>query len=222
MLAAVVNAATVAASVALWRVALARASGTPTRSPTRQEVALTASTAAVNAVALLPAWWLWRRGTLTLADPSPLAAVAGFAYLVAVVETAMYLLHRLFHTDLLYRWFHRVHHVDDRRMHPLALFVMHPAEPLGFALVVGLAIVAVPVPLAAIVAFFGLNLAMGTLAHLPAPALDGDRWSDRWLGGAVLHQGHHRTPEGDFGFFTQVWDRVLGTRSGGSPAAGPR
>ena len=64
-----------------------------------------------------------------------------------------------------------------------------------------------------VVLFFGLNLVVGTVAHLPWREGTPERWGDRWSGGPALHQAHHEHERADYGFFTQVWDRVLGTRS---------
>jgi lathosterol oxidase len=114
---------------------------------------------------------------------------------------------------VLYLWFHRIHHVPDRRMTAVALFVMHPLEAVGFASVLLVLMALVPVTLASVVLFFGLNLVVGTIAHLPWRDGTPERWWDRWLGGPALHQAHHEHERADYGFFTHVYDRVLGTRS---------
>lgn len=209
----VLNLATVGASWVLWSwLGRRRAVQPQTRPLGRRDVGLAASTTLVNALALLPAWWLWRDGLLEVADPSLLGTVAGTAYLLVGLETAMYAIHRTFHLGWLYRAFHQVHHTDDEAMTPLSLFVMHPLEPLGFALVTGALLVAVPVPFAAIGAFFTVNLVLGTLAHVPLdPAAPASRW-DAWVGGSRLHQAHHARPGSAYGFFTTGWDRLLGTR----------
>ncbi|MGN6695092.1 MAG: sterol desaturase family protein [Aquihabitans sp.] len=208
----VLNVATLISSILLWdRIVRWRGLGDLTRRPTRAEWLLTASTVAVNASALLPGWWLWREGRIELAPPALGRTLIDVVFLVAGVDTVMYFVHRIFHHGLLYRWFHRIHHVPDRRMSPVALFVMHPLEAAGFSFVVLVLMALVPVTLASVVLFFSANLVVGTLAHLPRRAGAPERWWDRWLGGPAPHQAHHEHEPSCFGFFTQVWDRVLGT-----------
>lgn len=209
----VLNVATLATSMALWHLLVRRRSlADLTRPPERSEVVLTASTVAVNAAALVPGWWLWREGWIHLAPPGLARTVLDVAYLVVGVDVVMYAVHRIFHWGLLYRWFHRIHHVPDRRMTAVALFVMHPLEAAGFAIVLLGLMGLVDVTLSSVVAFFGLNLLVGTVAHLPWRPGTPDRWWQRWLGGSAPHQGHHADEAAAFGFYTQVIDRVLGTR----------
>ena len=210
----VLNAATLATSVVLWHGLVRRWDLTDqTRVPERSEVLLTASTVAINALALLPGWWLWREGWIELAPSSLGRTAIDLVYLIVGVDAVMYGVHRVFHWGLLYRWFHRIHHVPDRRMTPVSLFVMHPLEAAGFSVVLLGLMALVDVTLASVVVFFGLNLTVGTLAHLPRRPGAAERWWDRWLGGTVPHQGHHADEAADFGFYTQVIDRVLGTSS---------
>lgn len=63
-----------------------------------------------------------------------------------------------------------------------------------------------PISIPAIMAFATLNLAAGTLAHLPSTS-ETNRffWTD-------FHQTHHEHPETNHGFFLPFWDRVAGTR----------
>ena len=130
------NIGTVAASIALWRLLVGRrAVGAATRQVGARDIRLAASTTLVNAIIVLPVWWLWRRGQIELADPSIGETFVGAAYLLVGLDLAMYVLHRTFHTGELYRWFHSWHHTDDERMTPLTLFVMHPAEAAGFGAV---------------------------------------------------------------------------------------
>lgn len=113
----------------------------------------------------------------------------------------------------LWRLTHGTHHTGNDRMCTVSLFVMHPAEPAGFAGVVLVLLLLWPVSFLAIATFFGINLVIGTLAHLPVDAARRVRWTDRNVGGAVLHQGHHRDEAANFGFFTAFWDTALRTRA---------
>lgn len=202
------NLSTVTNSVVLFRLLVReRAVSAQVRRPNGRDRSLTASTTFVNAAAVLPPWWLWSRGTIELASPS-LRIVLEVLYLTVAIDTAMYALHRISHHGVLFRWFHQVHHSDDRPPSELTLFVMHPVEAAGFSTVMIALMLLWPVSVPAIAVFFGLNLVVGTVAHVPL--VTPGRW-ENILGGSRLHQVHHEETNANFGFFTQVWDRALGT-----------
>ena len=85
---------------------------------------------------------------------------------------------------------------------------MHPVEAAGFSTVMVALMLLWPVSVPAIAIFFALNLLIGTVAHVPLVALGA---LDNVLGVSRLHQTHHEDPDTNFGFFTQIWDRALGT-----------
>jgi len=208
LLSIVLNVQTVATSVVFYRLVInRRPTAAPIRPSNRRDWILTGSTTLVNSLVLLPAWWLWKNGTIELATPSAFIVVE-VLYLIVGLDAAMYFLHRIFHQGVLYRWFHSWHHTDDRPLCDMSLFVMHPAEAAGFGAAMIVLMVLWPVSVPAVAIFFGMNLVIGTLAHVPPSAPS--RWDD-FLGWSRLHRIHHDDVEANFGFFTQFWDRALGT-----------
>lgn len=165
----------------------------------------------VNGLVLVPAWWLWRRGTLELPDPELLPTVGQFIYLALFMDTALYWLHRVGHHESVYRFVHERHH-EETTMTPLSLFVMHPIEAAGFGFLMLCALLLIPVSVPAIAAFGTLNLVAGTLAHQSLGS-DGSAGSAlaRFGGWAVFHQAHHVDPSVNLGFFVPLWDRLAGT-----------
>ncbi len=210
----VLNVGTVIASVCLWRLLIARRTvDDAVRRVDRRDVRLTASTTLVNAAVALPAWWLWREGIVEIDEPSVVGVVADTVVLLVGLDLSMYVLHRVFHQGVLYRWFHAWHHTGDERMTPVTLCVMHPFEAAGFGLATLGLMWSSPVSVPAVLAFFTINLIVGTVAQVPRsddPAAVEPTVG--WFGGSSLHAGHHARPDTNFGFFTQVWDRLLGTR----------
>ncbi len=208
----ILNAAAVVSSMVLWRVLVARRSVVgATRTPAARDIRLAASTTAVNAAITLPAWGLWREGVIELPDPTVGGVLVDVIVLIIGIDVAMYAVHRIFHLGALYRWFHVWHHTGDERMSPLTLFVMHPFEAAGFGLATLTLMWVNPTSIVAISIFFTFNLVIGTVAHVP-PRTAVDAATVGWFGGSSMHAGHHARPETNFGFFTQVWDRLLGTR----------
>lgn len=208
------NCATIGTSAALWywRVHRRESEGL-VRTVSSRDVALATSTTVINSASLLPAWWFWRNGTFDLVAPTFPRILVEVVYLVAGFETIMYAVHRLIHVGAIYRWSHSTHHTNNSEMSSMSLFVMHPAEPAGFALTMLALLVLWPLSVVGIACFFIINLGFGTVAHLPVDGSMKLRWWDRHLGGAVLHQGHHRNEGTNFGFFTQFWDWALRTRA---------
>ncbi len=209
-IALVLNVGVVANSVALWQL-FARRHGVHdlARPISDRDRLLTATTTVANAAGVLPAWWLWKADVIELPSVQPARVLLELLYLAMAVDLVMYWAHRIFHMDPLYRWFHQVHHTDDSPNNALTLFVMHPAEALGFSILVTVLLILWPVSLLGIALFFMVNLITGTLAHVMTagpPTV-----YDRIFGGPHLHQAHHDAPRSAYGFFTTVSDRLFGS-----------
>lgn len=210
-IAVAINVAVTSSSALWWSLLVARRGVSSTvRAASRRDVLLAVSTTSVNAAVLLPAWWLWRRGVVELADVRAWRVPVELFYLAVGVDLVMYWVHRAFHVDPLYRWFHAVHHRDDLPLSPLTLFAMHPLEAAGFGAVTLALLWLWPVSIVGVAVFFALNWVVSTLAHVPPGSRHGG-WAARWLGGSVAHVAHHDRPRRNYGFFTQCWDRLFGT-----------
>lgn len=206
----ILNVGVVANSVALWQL-FARLRGVTdlARPISDRDRLLTASTTVANAAGVLPAWWLWKADVIELPSVQPGRVLFELVYLTIAVDLVMYWAHRVFHLDPLYRWFHQVHHTDDSPNNALTLFVMHPAEALGFSTLVTVLLILWPVSVLGVAIFFMINLVTGTLAHVMTTRPP--TGYDRIFGGSQLHQAHHDTPRSAYGFFTTVSDRLFGS-----------
>ena len=207
----VLNVSVTLTSIALWTLL----SGTrPSRSElSNRAVSSALVTTAVNGLVLVPAWWLWQRGTLVLPRPELLTTTLQFVYLSLFMDTALYWIHRLGHHELVYRFVHERHH-EETTMTPLSLFVMHPIEAAGFGFLMTTAMLLVPISVPAVAAFGTLNVVAGTLAHQPVSTTRGGTLQ-RLGGWARFHQAHHEDPAVNLGFFVPFWDRVGGTAATG-------
>ena len=142
-----------------------------------------------------------------------------------LMDLGMYVSHRLAHHPWIYPWVHRTHH-RHHSVNPLSLFVLNPIEVLGFGSLMLAVLVALPLSGAAVLIYLVLNVLFGTLGHAgvePFPESWRRRLGWREIGSSSFHASHHQSPGGNFGFYTQIWDRLFGTlnpdvsRSGSGP-----
>ena len=174
----------------------------------RGDVLLSLAVVAVNVLVGVAGWLPWKRGAITLRDGGAGGALLDLLLLVAYFDLTLYAFHRLLHTEPLFRLAHGRHHAH-RDVSGLSLFVMNPVEAAGFgALLIG-ALVVRDFDVKAVIGFLALNWLFGTVGH---SGLRFDSAALRWLAGdSVFHHRHHATGRSNFGFFTPLWDRWLGT-----------
>lgn len=181
----------------------------------RREIVLAASCILLNAVVTLVGWWLWTKGIITYRNDTGWRALADVFVLLAVMDLAMYWLHRVAHHPWLYGWMHAPHHVY-RHPRPLTLFVLSPLEVLGFG---GLWLVVITLYEASwlgMSSYLVLNVVFGTIGHLgtePVPDAATRVPGVRAVAGGTFHAQHHVERDFNFGFYTLVWDRLFGTLS---------
>jgi sterol desaturase/sphingolipid hydroxylase (fatty acid hydroxylase superfamily) len=176
----------------------------------------------LNGGVAVAGWLLWQAGLLHVRRNASAWAVAlDVAVLFVAMDVLMYAFHRLAHLRWLYPLIHRTHHRYDRPR-PLDLFVLNPAEVLGFGALWLALLYVYPATWGGILIYLGLNLAFGTLGHVgvePYPAA-WLRWPVlRHLGSSTFHAGHHQDLAVNFGFYTTLWDRLFGTLGGPQEAA---
>lgn len=183
----------------------------------RREIALAAITVVLNTLVSVVGWALWRAGVIVIRADTGLRAALDALALLLLMDLAMYFLHRLAHVPPLYRLIHATHHRYDRPR-PLSLFVLSPLEVLGFG-GLWLVVLLVYAPAwAGVLAYLALNAAFGAIGHLgvePLPEAMLRARGLRHLGTSTFHADHHQDPAHNFGFYTDVWDRIFGTRKPG-------
>ena len=163
-------------------------------------------------------WLLWRAGVIVVRRETAAWRVAlDVLILLVAMDFLMYVFHRLAHHRWVFRIVHSTHHRYDKPR-PLNLFVLNPFEVLGFGALWLAVIAAYPTTWAGMLIYLALNLAFGTLGHLgvePFPKAVARLPLLRHLGSSTFHADHHQDRHVNFGFYTDVWDRLFGT-------AGPR
>ena len=190
--------------------------GEPPAPPTAREWRYAALGVLVNTLVTIIGWKLWTEGYLTIRRDVSWRALVDFGVLLLLMDLGMYALHRVAHSRL-FMPIHRLHHEFDRP-HVLTLFVVHPIETFGFGLLWLAVLLVYPASWLGIALYVTINLAAGVLGHLGVEPFP--RWwtripVGRQIGTSTFHAQHHRDVEHNFGFYTVVWDRLLGTLSPG-------
>jgi sterol desaturase/sphingolipid hydroxylase (fatty acid hydroxylase superfamily) len=165
------------------------------------------------------------RGLATIPDSVPpggtLGAAGALVALILLNDLWFYVVHRLLHTPWLFRWVHAVHHrsVD---VDPLSSYSFHVVEAALLTGWIVPAVLVVPLPLPVLMAAQAAGLANNLMAHLGYELLPA-WWTRapglRWSNSATFHALHHARYRGNYGLFTRVWDRMLGTEIEGYEAA---
>jgi sterol desaturase/sphingolipid hydroxylase (fatty acid hydroxylase superfamily) len=183
----------------------------------RQEIVLASICVVLNTAVSVAGWALWRAGVIVIRTDLGVRAALDALLLLVVMDAAMYVLHRAAHIPILYRLVHATHHRYDRPR-PLDLFVLSPLEVVGFG-GLWLLVLAVCSPAwIGVVAYLGLNAVFGAVGHLgvePLPDAILRAPLLRHLGTSTFHADHHQDPAHNFGFYTDVWDRLFRTRKPG-------
>ena len=179
----------------------------------RLQAWLAAVAVLMNSVVTVAGWGLWKAGVIRLDTAATARIAADFVALLLLMDLLMYAGHALAHRPALFPFAHALHHrfVDAR---PATLYALHPLEILGFG---GLWLAALSVhafSVWAILGYTAVNLVFGIFGHLGAEVLPlAARRSQvfRWIATPTLHAGHHVQPAYNLGFYTSIWDRLLGT-----------
>lgn len=178
-----------------------------------QEIGLALSCVVFNTLVTIAGWWLWRNGYIVIRRDTGLRAWLDAVVLLLIMDLAMYVTHRLAHLPWVYPVVHATHHHYDRPR-PLDLFVLNTLEVLGFG-ALWLAVIALYTSSwLGMVVYLTLNLIFGMVGHLgvePFPRSWAQRRFLRHIGTSSFHAGHHHDRNGNFGFYTLIWDRLLGT-----------
>jgi sterol desaturase/sphingolipid hydroxylase (fatty acid hydroxylase superfamily) len=180
---------------------------------TSSEVTVALINVLLNTVTTLVGVWLWRIGFVHFREDFGLFALMDVIALVLVMDLAMYLLHRTAHIPVLYRLFHQFHHKYER-VRPLTLFALNPFENLAFGGLWLTVICLYDASWLGMSLYLVLNVFFGAIGHLGVEIFP-LKWAKRpvlrHLAGGSFHAQHHQDEHHNFGFYTLIWDRLLGT-----------
>jgi lathosterol oxidase len=177
------------------------------------EILLAGSCVVLNTGVAVVGWVLWRRGWIVVRTGGGWRVGIDVAVLLVAMDFLMYVFHRIAHLPFVYPIVHSTHHRYDRPR-PLSLFVLNPAEVLGFGLLWLLLLCAYTSTWTGIVIYLAVNTIFGTVGHLgvePFPRIVSRIPILRHIGSSTFHAAHHGNRGVNFGFYSDIWDRLFRT-----------
>lgn len=180
---------------------------------TRREISIVIITNVLNTVVTYVGYWLWKHGFIVINTVVSWNIVLDFLLLFFSMDLLMFVFHYMIHKTFLYKTIHQLHHqsVDPR---PLDLFILHPLETLAFG---GLWLVLLMLRefnVYAVAVYLMVNVCFGLVGHLgiePLPASFRRLPLVKYIGTSTFHHDHHQDVGYNYGFYTSVWDRLMGT-----------
>lgn len=194
---------------------LLRNSPVPAAKTSKREWRIAAGTVLINTLVTQAGFMLWQQGLIKLDTSWTLRFFADVAILFFAMDLLMYVFHWAIHKSFLYGYIHTLHHeaIDPK---PVDLFILHPAETAAFGGLWLAVIMLGTFNVWAMLVYLVLNVIFGIAGHLGNDVTPGKSDATgllRFAGTSRFHHGHHKNVDRNFGFYTNVWDRLFGTYS---------
>jgi len=128
-------------------------------------------------------------------------------------DAYFYWTHRLMHHRLLFRAFHKVHHLS-RNPTPWAAYAFSPLEAVVEAGIFPLVAFLIPIHPFAFAIFMVWQIAFNVLGHTGYeihPKWLMESWWGKFINTPTNHVMHHETMRGNYGLYFNLWDRMMGT-----------
>lgn len=128
-------------------------------------------------------------------------------------DAYFYWTHRLMHEPKLFKYFHLVHHKSTNPS-PWAAYAFHPLESVVEVGIYAILIFSIPLYKIHIFFFFLFQIVYNVYGHLGYelyPKGFNKTRIGRWVNTAVAHNMHHHYFSGNYGLYTLIWDRWMGT-----------
>ncbi len=183
----------------------------------RREVLASLRSVLVYAIVATLALWLKLNGYSApfYAGRPGFIELAGWVMALLVAHDAwFYWTHRAFHSPLLFRRLHRLHHRSVTPT-PFAAYAFNTGEAASEVLFVSLWIAIIPTPFAATFLFLGIMIIRNVIGHSGIELMPRG-FADHWFWGqfttATHHDLHHcGSFDHNLGLYFTWWDRLMGT-----------
>ena len=184
-----------------------------THSFTRKQVTVCIITNILNILITVAGYELWRNGWIILNEHISLEILWDFLFLFFAMDLLLYIFHWGIHKTKLYDIIHQLHHTAEDPS-PIDLFVLHPLETISFGSIWVILIMLFPFNIYALAIYITVNVIFGLVGHLGV-----EPFSEKitclpiikYIGTSTFHHDHHLDVHYNFGFYTNLWDRLFGT-----------
>jgi Delta7-sterol 5-desaturase len=162
------------------------------------------------AVAIHQGWVTIYRG---FDEAGPVYLVLSLALMLVAHDAYFYWTHRAMHHPLLFRLFHRTHHLS-RTPTVWAAYSFSVPEAIVHGVFVPLFATLVPVHGLALFIFVAVQIVRNVMGHagteLHSPAFGPGRLLG-WNNTTTYHDQHHETGRGNYSLYFRWWDQLMGT-----------
>jgi lathosterol oxidase len=177
---------------------------------TRSDFYLCLLTVVCNSLVMLLGAFLWKSGWINLDQhPSAISVILETIALIFLMDLLMYFFHYAAHLPFVYKTLHSKHH-EHVSTNFLSLFVLHPFETIGFGMMILVLLIGYDFSIISISFYLMINLIWGTVGHLNREFFP-ESFDRLFVGTTRFHNQHHLDESKNFGFYTSIWDRLLGT-----------
>jgi sterol desaturase/sphingolipid hydroxylase (fatty acid hydroxylase superfamily) len=139
--------------------------------------------------------------------------VLSFVWLFFLHDAYFYWIHRLMHHPVIFKHVHLVHHYSTNPS-PWTAYAFHPLEAILEAGIIPLAAFTLPVHMGLFSGFMLFQIIYNIYGHLGYelwPRSMARHPIGRWINTGVAHNQHHKYFKGNYGLYTLIWDRMMGT-----------
>ncbi len=136
-----------------------------------------------------------------------------FPIMFIMHDAYFYFTHRLMHHKKIFKYFHLVHH-HSINPSPWAAYAFHPLEAFAEVGIFAVFLFTIPVHPTHLALFFLFSIVYNVYGHLGwelYPKNFNRHWLGKWINTSISHNQHHQYFKGNYGLYTLVWDRMLGT-----------
>lgn len=167
----------------------------------------------LNTLVTYAGYWLWQHGLITITTGFSWSIIPDFLLLFLGMDLLMFIFHYAIHKTFLYKTIHNLHH-QSVHPKPIDLFILHPVETISFGALWLLLLMVKDFNIYAVMVYLAVNVLFGMVGHLgiePLPRHLRNMPLIKYIGTSTFHHNHHEDVQYNFGFYTSIWDRLLGT-----------
>ena len=193
--------------------AILKSSGEPLKKISSNQWRQFLLTVLLNTLVTYSGFSLWANGFIKISVDINWGIAVHFVVLFIAMDLLLYALHYLMHSGFLFKNLHYKHHTGQK-LRPIDFFIIHPLEAIVYG-ALWLAFLALfTFNLYAIIFYLVVHVLFGVMSHLGIERPTTKGFISEYLVDSHYHQVHHKNPQHNLGFYTNIWDKLFGTNAG--------